>query len=74
MSTLKNPFVAAAVAFFVTAIYIKFKYVLNSMGKPSNSEMIKPGILVAILTGLIVGISDVNSERPKITQIRSYDG
>jgi len=63
---IKNPWVAAAVAFMVTATYIKFKYILNNMGSPTNAEIIKPSLLVAILVGMIVAAGDVTTERGRI--------
>ena len=51
---LRDPASAALFAAGVTAGYIYLKAKLNNDPVPENSEMVKPGVLVALLVYFIV--------------------
>lgn len=51
---LKEPIYAALFAGVVTILYINLKARLNNEPTPSNSECIKPSVLVGILVFYIV--------------------
>jgi len=63
MRFLKNPLWAALVAFACTVIWVKFKHVINDTGSPSNAMMIKPALLVAILVGSIMALSEARGDK-----------
>ena len=70
---LKNPFYAALFGAIATMIYIYGVTILNREPPPRNADMIKPAILNALLTGMVVFLGTSQPEEIYQTPFPDYN-